>query len=158
MPLKRAPLCRRNCATLGKDDSRSRGDARHVISMRHCNDREKKATVRTSGRLYPNDAMTAKVRRALNLAASCAAMTMAGWWKTGELIGPDPKIERPLSKAQLGKATVRLGRPPKLNRKQSTTLRLDPEVIERFRKSGPGWQTRMGEVLRRAAKRSAPRR
>jgi uncharacterized protein (DUF4415 family) len=38
--------------------------------------------------------------------------------------------------------------------KQTTTLRLDPDVIEYFRKDGPGWQTRIGEVLRRAVKRS----
>jgi hypothetical protein len=44
--------------------------------------------------------------------------------KTGELIGPDPAIEQPLAKAQLGKAVVRRGRPPKADRKQTTTLRL----------------------------------
>ena len=118
---------------------------------------KEKATARTLARIYLNDAMTAKVRRALKSGRKLRRDD-DGWLvdaKTGELIGPDPKIERPLSKAQLGKATVRLGRPPKLNRKQSTTLRLDPDVIEHFRKGGPGWQTRMGEVLRRAAKRSA---
>ena len=117
----------------------------------------KEATARTLARIYLNDAMTAKVRRALKSGRKLRRDD-DGWLvdaKTGELIGLDPKIERPLSKAQLGKATVRLGRPPKLNRKQSTTLRLDPDVIEHFRKGGPGWQTRMGEVLRRAAKRSA---
>lgn len=31
------------------------------------------------------------------------------------------------------------------------TLRLDADVIERFRASGPGWQARMNEALRRAA-------
>lgn len=105
----------------------------------------------------PNDALTAKVRRALKSGRKLRR-DADGWLvdaKTGELIGPDPRIERPLTKAQLGKATVRLGRPPKPDRKQSTTLRLDPDVIEYFRSFGPGWQTRMGEVLRRAVKRSA---
>jgi uncharacterized protein (DUF4415 family) len=37
----------------------------------------------------------------------------------------------------------------KANRKQTTTLRLDPDVIEYFRKDGPGWQTRINETLRR---------
>jgi uncharacterized protein (DUF4415 family) len=46
-------------------------------------------------------------------------------------------------------------RPPKSDRKQATTLRLDPDVIEYFRKDGPGWQTRISEVLRRAVKRSS---
>jgi uncharacterized protein (DUF4415 family) len=39
-------------------------------------------------------------------------------------------------------------RPPKL----AIKLRLDPDVIEYFRATGPGWQTRINETLRRAAK------
>ena len=108
-------------------------------------------------RQYPNDAMTAKVRRALKSGRKMRR-DADGWLvdaKTGELIGPDPKIEKPLTKAQAAKAVVRRGRPPKPDRKQTTTLRLDPDVIEYFRKDGPGWQTRIGEVLRRAVKRSA---
>ena len=62
---------------------------------------------------------------------------------------------RKQTKAEIAKAVAQRGRPPKLNRKQSTTLRLDPEVIEHFRKDGPGWQTRMGEVY---AARSSDRR
>ena len=81
-----------------------------------------------------------------------------GWYvdvKTGELIGPDPAIEQPLTKAQLGKAVVRRGRPPKADRKQTTTLRLDPDLLEHFGKSGPRpSQTRINETLRRAVKQS----
>ncbi|WP_308461458.1 BrnA antitoxin family protein [Sphingomonas citricola] len=29
-------------------------------------------------------------------------------------------------------------------------LRLNPDVIERFREGGPGWQQRMNEALRKA--------
>lgn len=36
--------------------------------------------------------------------------------------------------------------------KQLLTLRLDPGVIAWFRSRGPGWQTRMGEALQRAAR------
>ena len=44
------------------------------------------------------------------------------------------------------------GRPPLgAAAKRQVTLRLDPDVIERFRKDGPGWQGRMNEALRRAA-------
>jgi len=32
-----------------------------------------------------------------------------------------------------------------------TTIRLSPEVLTLFRATGPGWQTRMDEVLREAA-------
>ena len=95
------------------------------------------AKEKSMAREYPNDAMTAKVKRALKSGRKLRR-DADGWLvdaKTGELIGPDPRIERPLTKAQLGKATVRLGRPPKPDRKQSTTLRLDPDVIEYFRKA-----------------------
>jgi uncharacterized protein (DUF4415 family) len=34
--------------------------------------------------------------------------------------------------------------------KQQITLRLDRDVIERFRATGPGWQSRINDALRRA--------
>jgi uncharacterized protein (DUF4415 family) len=34
--------------------------------------------------------------------------------------------------------------------KQQITLRLDRDVIDRFRATGPGWQSRINEVLRKA--------
>lgn len=40
------------------------------------------------------------------------------------------------------------GRPPVARVKKLVTLRLDPEVVERWKASGPGWQTRMNAVLR----------
>jgi len=104
-----------------------------------------------------NDAMTKRVARALKSGRKMRP-DADGWLvdaKTGALIGPDPQIERPLTKAQVAKATVRRGRPPKADRKQSTTLRLDPDLLAHFRKTGPGWQTRINETLRRAIKRSA---
>jgi uncharacterized protein (DUF4415 family) len=45
------------------------------------------------------------------------------------------------------------GRPAgstKPNSKKSVTLRLDPDVIEGWRASGPGWQRRMNDALRAA--------
>lgn len=45
-----------------------------------------------------------------------------------------------------------VGRPPNGDvPKRQVTLRLDPDVIEKFRAGGPGWQGRMNEALRRAA-------
>lgn len=64
------------------------------------------------------------------------------------------KKEKPMTKAEIVKAAHR-DRPPKKARKQTTTLRLDPDLLKHFRKSGPGWQTRINETLRRAVKRSA---
>ena len=40
------------------------------------------------------------------------------------------------------------GRPPLDAPKRLVSLRLDPEVIERFRATGPGWQSRVNAVLR----------
>ncbi|MEO5373777.1 MAG: BrnA antitoxin family protein [Alphaproteobacteria bacterium] len=50
-----------------------------------------------------------------------------------------------------GGRLVRRGRPPKESPKISTTIRLDREVLEYFRSTGPGWQSRMNDVLRRAS-------
>ena len=45
-----------------------------------------------------------------------------------------------------------VGRPPSgAVAKRQVTLRLDPEVIERFRAGGAGWQGRMNDALRKAA-------
>jgi uncharacterized protein (DUF4415 family) len=46
-----------------------------------------------------------------------------------------------------GSKLVRRGRPPMDNPKQLLSLRLPPEVISGWKSSGPGWQTRMVEVL-----------
>lgn len=45
------------------------------------------------------------------------------------------------------------GRPvgtTKPDAKKSITLRLDPDVIEAWRATGPGWQARMNDALRAA--------
>ena len=44
------------------------------------------------------------------------------------------------------------GRPLSENPTQAVSLRLDQDVIEHFKKSGPGWQSRMNEALRKQAK------
>lgn len=49
---------------------------------------------------------------------------------------------------------TRRGRPPIGDEaKQQVTLRLPREVLGYFKAGGPGWQTRIGEVLRRHASR-----
>lgn len=60
------------------------------------------------------------------------------------------KIVRPAS----GTLTKR-GRPKKDDAKISVHLRLSPDVIRHFRARGPGWQTRIDEALRKAAKLGA---
>lgn len=44
----------------------------------------------------------------------------------------------------------KLGRPKADNPKKAISLRLDAEVIERFKATGDGWQSRMNEALRKA--------
>jgi uncharacterized protein (DUF4415 family) len=44
----------------------------------------------------------------------------------------------------------KLGRPKAENPKKAISLRLDAEVIERFKAGGEGWQSRMNEALRKA--------
>jgi uncharacterized protein (DUF4415 family) len=40
------------------------------------------------------------------------------------------------------------GRPKAAVTKERITIRLSPEVVERFRASGPGWQTRIDAALK----------
>jgi hypothetical protein len=42
------------------------------------------------------------------------------------------------------------GRPPSPNPKQQVTLRLDPDVLAKFRATGKGWQSRINAELRKA--------
>jgi uncharacterized protein (DUF4415 family) len=53
--------------------------------------------------------------------------------------------------AYIGTKLVRRGRPKLENPKQAVSLRLDPEVIAWFKRSGDGWQTRINEALRKVA-------
>ncbi|WP_238858204.1 BrnA antitoxin family protein [Faunimonas pinastri] len=46
------------------------------------------------------------------------------------------------------------GRPRSDDTKRSTTLRLSPDVLDHFRSTGPGWQTRIDETLRAAIVRN----
>lgn len=39
---------------------------------------------------------------------------------------------------------------PRGSNKQLVSLRLDSDVLEGFKASGPGWQSRINDVLRRA--------
>ncbi len=53
-----------------------------------------------------------------------------------------------------GKKLVRRGRPPLDNPRKLLSLRLQPQVIAKWKASGPGWQTRMAKVLERSAPKS----
>jgi len=49
---------------------------------------------------------------------------------------------------KLDATPVQRGRPKLDNPKISTTIRLDADVIERFRAEGAGWQSRINDALR----------
>lgn len=48
----------------------------------------------------------------------------------------------------IGDRVIRRGRPPG-STKQAVSLRLDTELVTALRATGPGWQTRANEVLRK---------
>ena len=108
-----------------------------------------------------------------------------GWWvddASGDLIGPDPELERPLTDEELGGALPfgegcpdlaasivrqrpelaepmqrtaaafhrRRGRPPVANPKQQISIRLDADVLAKLKATGPGWQGRVNDILRKA--------
>ncbi|MES1156732.1 MAG: BrnA antitoxin family protein [Alphaproteobacteria bacterium] len=64
---------------------------------------------------------------------------------------------RPLSEEEKAFWRKALGRPPLDDPKQAVSLRLDREVVEHFKKDGPGWQSRINAALRAKAKLPAKR-
>ena len=90
-----------------------------------------------------------------------------GWWvddATGELIGPDSEIERPLAAEDFARMRPMKevlpdlyesiqrsrGRPRIEKPKEAVTLRVDPDTLARFKASGKNWRSRMAEVLEAA--------
>ena len=52
--------------------------------------------------------------------------------------------------AKFAQVPVQRGRPKAAVTKVSTTIRLDPDVLAAFKASGPGWQTRINQALRKS--------
>jgi uncharacterized protein (DUF4415 family) len=50
----------------------------------------------------------------------------------------------------IGREVIRRGRPAGSS-KQLVSLRLDTAILDHFRATGPGWQSRINELLRKAA-------
>lgn len=63
----------------------------------------------------------------------------------------DDMLER--AELRVGDRLIRRGRPALDAPKQAVKLRLDPEVLAYFRSTGPGWQTRINDTLRRVVRR-----
>jgi uncharacterized protein (DUF4415 family) len=74
------------------------------------------------------------------------------------VVDPDdaPRLDKAFfDRAEIvkGGKILQRGRPPLRFGKAAVKLRIDVDVLARFRAGGPGWQTRMNEVLRRHAPR-----
>lgn len=59
-----------------------------------------------------------------------------------------PDLSTPEWRRQFDRSKVRRGRPPAELTKLSTTIRLDADILEKFRAGGPGWQSRINAALR----------
>jgi uncharacterized protein (DUF4415 family) len=64
-------------------------------------------------------------------------------------IASDPDAAPDMS-APVAGIIRRPGRPPKADAKVSVTLRLDRDVIDRFKATGQGWQTRINAALKKS--------
>jgi len=108
-----------------------RKEARHVISMRKCNDREKRS--------IKSDLARVDAHR----------ITKAEYDEAPEL------TKEMLDRAEIrhGDSIIKRGRPPLENPKEAVKLRLDHDVLAAYRKTGSGWQTRINADLRKAARK-----
>jgi uncharacterized protein (DUF4415 family) len=74
------------------------------------------------------------------------------------VVSPDEYEDAPeLTDEQLAEADlheggklIRRGRPPSETRKQPVKIRLDADLLAALRAAGPGWQTRLNALLRKA--------
>ncbi|MFO1187412.1 MAG: BrnA antitoxin family protein [Alphaproteobacteria bacterium] len=75
--------------------------------------------------------------------------------RAGALADPDnpPLTEEDWARMRPAK---KRGRPTKAVPKYLVTIRLDPEIVDVFKAEGPGWQTRINDVLKQAAARARP--
>jgi len=53
----------------------------------------------------------------------------------------------PLTDAELSQFKRVRGRPPGSGKKSQVTLRLDTQILEKFKATGNGWQTRINDAL-----------
>ncbi|MFB9952046.1 BrnA antitoxin family protein [Rhizobium puerariae] len=53
--------------------------------------------------------------------------------------------------ASIDREIARRGRPKAEQTKQPVTIRLDPDIVDHYKATGRGWQSRMNDDLRKAA-------
>jgi len=74
---------------------------------------------------------------------------------------PGDRTRRPIDSRQAAEAAFKVAttkplepvpkRPSLPNARELVSLRIDLDVLEHFQESGPGWQDKINEALRRAA-------
>lgn len=74
-------------------------------------------------------------------------MTEAEFSRAKSLRGAMPGLVKAMKRGR--------GRPPVANPKQRISLRLDPRVVASWKATGPGWQTRINELLTAALPKRA---
>ena len=73
-------------------------------------------------------------------------------WTEDQLKRAEFAIGNKIIRPARGTLTRPPGRPKAAAPKRSVHLRLSPDVLSHFRATGKGWQTRIDEALRKAAK------
>ena len=83
---------------------------------------------------------------------------LQGHWQGAQMAGDR---RRPIDSRQAAEAAFKTAttkpldpvpeRPSIPNAKELVSLRIDRDVLEHFQESGPGWQDRINEALRRVA-------
>ena len=68
-------------------------------------------------------------------------------WTAEDFANAKPASEMPPEMLAFFKKT-KIGRPPIANPKVPVKLRLDGDVVEALRATGPGWQTRINDMLK----------
>lgn len=81
--------------------------------------------------------------------------TKADWDEVSdspELTAEEMAQAKPFADAfpELAASMKRAGRPKLDAPKRQVTLRLDADVVDKLKAGGPGWQTRINDVLRKA--------
>src|SRR5437588_11597525 len=73
----------------------------------------------------------------------------ASAWTAEQLARAEVAFGGKVVRAAQGTLTRPRGRPKKADAKVHIHIRLSPQVLGYFRATGPGWQTRIDEVLRK---------
>jgi uncharacterized protein (DUF4415 family) len=78
--------------------------------------------------------------------------------EVGDLSEVDPALFRPADKVLSASLLKKLGirGPQKAPTKERITIRLSPDVVQAFRNTGEGWQTRVDIALRDWLKTHSP--